>query len=127
MPKKPRTSYIKVFSIFPELLVEMLHLYSKGESALSLSNKYNVDHSSILYQIKKHNVKRGVPVRDKPAITQEARDALIMAERIRYLKGLESPYEKIITSPVNEGHSYGHYLKVENKRHKPIKLLCTKN
>lgn len=50
-----KRTYKKVFSDL-EKLQEMLYLYDKGAKVIDLARTFGVDHSSIIYQIKKHQL-----------------------------------------------------------------------
>lgn len=68
MKRKP---YNKIFNN-QEKLQEMLYLYDKGASLSDLARTFGVDHSSISYQVKKHNLpftereyKKGAKLKNK--------------------------------------------------------------
>ena len=48
-------TYRRVFTD-PNVLLEMLKLRAEGENFTYLAKKYNVDHSSIIYQCQKYEV-----------------------------------------------------------------------
>src|SRR3990167_4921209 len=59
MPR--RETYKKVFRN-EKVLKEMLDLRSKGWSFPALAARYDCDHSSIIWQVKKHGVEPLVPI-----------------------------------------------------------------
>ena len=105
-----KTGYIKVFKD-KKKLAKMLAYYKEGYGMSELGRKYGVDHTSILYQIQKHNVVRI----GKPKTFDEQGQKRIPLVPPPPPK--QSKYEKTINAPINKGHDYEHYLELTQKRY----------
>ena len=126
----------------PKVLRQMLNLYAEsGQTILSLSRKYHCDHSSILYQVRKHGVVRGVPiVKQKRLESQEIdltwdvvtkKHTCCQAKRRTYhnkycpVKGIPKPvykYQHLFDQmdTICQGKFYADYLKDYKKKVQPI-------
>ena len=118
-----RRSYTKVFRD-EDKLFEMLGLRQSGESLNFLARKYNVDHSSVLYQCKKYQVE---PM-GQTIIRKEEKK--IVVERTRTepeIRKENRAGELIIISSreVNMGKNYIDYVK-ESKERKQRRRLHNK-
>lgn len=102
-------TYVRVFDDIDKLR-EMLELRKKGYSFLKLANIYNVDHSSIIYQVQKHRVIQPLGIKKvrlvKKGIIPTLADIKQSMENLEYEKG----------ERINPGKSYKEYLKDEEKR-----------
>ena len=86
-------------------LIEMLTLFAEGHSANSLGRKYGLDHTTILYHVKKYKVIKGsakelkkLPVAIKNKVTPPPPKPKL------------TKYDHIINAPVNAGKTYEEYL-----------------
>lgn len=104
-----------------EALQEMLTLRNKGWSYTALSVRFNCDHSSILYQCRKHGVELPSKV---PTITIKQTRHLkprlsggkilgLIKERLR--KVWDNPVDEK-GNPINRGHNYKFYIDKENEK-----------
>ena len=101
--------YKKIFKD-KKKLAKMLAYYKEGYGMSELERKYGVDHTSILYQVRKHKVVRGEP---KTFDEQgQKRIPLVPPPPPK-----QSKYEKTINAPINKGHDYEHYLELTQKRY----------
>ena len=112
--KMSREGYKKVFQNNPKLLQEMLDLRRQGWSFPKLGEKYGIDHSSVIWQVRKHGIKV------KPGLLKYGQQR---NRHVRY-DYFSEPSEK--TKPslmisesdkmkgvvmINQGKSYSEYLK----------------
>jgi hypothetical protein len=104
----------------PAILQQMLQDYiSSGLSTEALARKYGGDHTSILFQVKKHKVQRGVPlqkpIREKPV-------APPLPPKYERLVPKVHKYQHIFDEPINRGKaSYAEYLAEYERRMRPIR------
>jgi len=105
----------------PETLKEMLQLRALGWSSGKLGKKYSVDHTTILFQCKRHAemVARGEAeevsmsgifndVSDvSPLVVETAKTMREMREK----KNRKHKYDHIINETINQGRMYREYLK----------------
>lgn len=116
-------------------LAEMLQHRANGWTIVELSDLYNVDHTSILYQLKNNQLpkrSRVWSVIDKTRLIMEKRfergtelysilkGRRIHREQQQHLKKnvLKSKYECIVHRTVNRGKTYKDYKAVEKERTK---------
>ncbi len=100
----------------PATLHELLKLYKIGWSTTALADKFACHHTSILYQIQKHDLL--LPRRRK--IGTKATKVLYFP--LFFFK--ETKYSKLLNEPKCGGKSYRHYLE-EAKYRDQLKKLST--
>lgn len=120
----------RLFFHHPEMLAEMLLLFSQGCPPADLSRKYTCDHSTIIHQGKKNGIIQTpeirtawrLRIREKKKLlvlegerAYQEREAQLERERI---EANRSRYQEILERPVNHGNTYEGYLKIEESRHK---------
>ena len=103
--------YKKIFKD-KKKLAKMLAYYKEGYGMSELGRKYGVDHTSILYQIQKHNVVRI----GKPKTFEQPKEKPLPLIPLRP-KFKQSKYDNVINAPINKGHDYEHYLELTQKRY----------
>ena len=96
----------------PEKLTEMLRLRADGKSTPFLANKYGVDHTTIVYHCKKHDVHPHAPVqkyiKDGKASPKKEKPAPPPKPKRKY---------NAEAAPVNRGKkSYADYLLEQKQR-----------
>ena|SRR3990167_6561985 len=72
-----RESYKKIFYNL-EKLNEMIELRKKGWSYLQLANRFNVDHTSIIYQWSKYAKNMGIPLKVKESLKFEYKKPIVI-------------------------------------------------
>lgn len=91
-----------------QLLQEMLVLRKQGLSSQFLAKKYKVDHTTILYQCKLHNV---YPERIIRINKEREIFPLQKTEKLPEKKIEQHKYAHLIFEPMNQGKMYRQYLK----------------
>lgn len=111
----------------PDVLREMLEYYASGTGKALLGRRYGVDHTTIMYHIRKHGVKRGKYVEltlKTNKVLEEIADA---DEHLRQLENAPKPpkktykYQALFEEPVNPGKNYADYLREEEIKLAPIR------
>lgn len=100
---KPNRTYKRVFDD-KKKLQEMLTLCDAGWSDKALAIRFNCDHSSVIYQRRKHGVVK--------------RKSTFKITHLRELNKKKSnhKYADLLEEELNQGHNYKEYLEKENKR-----------
>ena len=110
MPR--RETYKKVFRN-EKVLKEMLELRSKGWSYPALAARYGCDHSSIIWQVKKHGVEPLVPVEriwiNKKGIRIKRIYETVKKPQVNI--SITEEDEKKGARKMNQGKDYAGYLK----------------
>jgi hypothetical protein len=107
----------------PAILQQMLQDYAtSGLSSVALGRKYGCDHTSILYMAKKHNVRRGVPVRIdlKVRPVKLLKSKPVPSPKVHHYERIHK-YDHIIDEPINAGKTYAEYLAEYERRMRPIR------
>lgn len=107
--------YEKFFQRNVHNLQEMLTLYEDGWSSVALGRKYGCDHTSILYQVKKHGITQR---RVRVGIT-ETKNVLYYPVPHKKEKG---KYDHLIEESINPGKSYREYVEENKQRHPRSKI-----
>jgi hypothetical protein len=104
----------------PAILEQMSQDYiSSGLTTAALGRKYGCDHTSILFQVKKHKVQRGVPLQ-KP-IREKSVEPPPPPKYERLVPKVHK-YDHIFDEPINRGKaSYAEYLAEYERRMRPIR------
>ena len=137
MPRRDGSTYIKVFNDLDKLL-EMLNLALDGVKYTDLGRKYDVDHSSIIYQCQKYGVSNKVSLsknlsKEDLGIKEknDSPDSLEEKPLFKVPMPMDNKrvynLEKLVVGEVNQGHNYKEYLRIEQLKRsgKVDKLLET--
>lgn len=121
-----KRQYIRVFQKDPKKLQEMLCLRARGWSLPDLGRRFDVDHSSILYHCKKHDVEppeKLLKIDDKDIEIEEKEKELLGGELTKKIKKYKNQ-DLIIEGEgkINEGKSYKEY-RAESERRKKLLLV----
>lgn len=108
-----RTGDIRIFDDKKKLR-EMLSLYELGETLIFLARKYGVDHTSILYQVKKFKKDKGI----KKELDKEKLRQFFDEEKPKRAKGKSIPNR--IPDEKKCHMNYEDYLVEERRRQKKM-------
>jgi len=111
-------TYRRVFTD-PNVLLEMLKLRAEGENFTYLAKKYNVDHSSIIYQCQKYevspkakdpadkkilkNLKEEIEKNNTKIVYKQKEEVVVVVRK-------KHKYEDLIFEKINKGKNYIEYL-----------------
>lgn len=114
-------TYTRVFTD-PNVLKEMLELRAGGRGYSSLARRYKVDHSSIMYQCNKYEIKKyKLPDRLQEKI-KEKNTTVIYPSQIKIghfvppINRKQDKYADLLYEKINRGKNYFEYLKKEETK-----------
>lgn len=101
-------------------LVEILKLFYEGWSSVAIGRKFNKDHTTILYHLRKMGIPCGFHRTIIEAEFFEEQKTVVIQKPVKVSK-----YDYLLDEPVVRGMNYGDYLEKSGKTKEEVKRIIT--